>query len=148
MAFVFSLASVLRLRKLATEREERLLQSIHGEIARASETLNRNAAEIEAVYASRDADSSQPLLAADLHSAYSLLDTLHGSRKQLVQHMGKLEQLKERQVVAYSKALQDREALDQIRDQKQSEYDTYIAKQEGKLVDDAFGAKRARNRRQ
>lgn len=147
MGFRFPLASVLRLRELAEEREERLLQSIHGEIARASESLDQKTAEIEAVCASRDSNTSEPLLAVELQSSYAKLDTLGDSRKQLMEHIGKLQELKDRQVVAYRTALQAREALGQIRSQRQSEHETRIARQEDRNVDDAFGAKYARRRK-
>jgi flagellar FliJ protein len=147
MGYHFPLASVLRLRELAEEREERLLQSIHGEIARAWERLNRKNVEMKAICASRDANASAGVLAAELHSMYAELDTLAGSRNQLMQHIGQLEELKDRQVTAYQKALQDREALGQIRDQRQTEHDAQIAKLERRNVDDAFGAKLARRRR-
>lgn len=146
MGYQFPLASVLRLRELAEEREERLLLSIHGEIARASERLNQKCLEMEAICAVRDANASASVLAAELHSIYAELDRLTVSRNQLLQHIEQLEELRYRQLAAYRKALQDREALGQIRDQKQTEHDAQMAKQEGRTIDDAFGAKQARRR--
>ena len=146
MGFQFSLASVLRLREIAEEREERLLQGIQSEIARASESLNSNAAELEALYASRDDNTLQRVLAADLHSSYAHIDRLSGSRNELIQQIEKLEELKDRQMISYRTVLQDREALDQIRDQKRSEHDARVAKREQNLMDDTFGSKCARKR--
>jgi flagellar export protein FliJ len=145
MGFQFSLASVLRLRELAEEREERLLKGIQSEITRASENLNSNAAELNAVYASRD-NTSQLILAADLHSSYAQIDKLSGSRNQLIQHIEKLEELKGRQMISYREVLQNREALDQIREQKRFEHETRVAKREQNLMDDTFGSKWARKR--
>jgi flagellar export protein FliJ len=146
MGFQFSLASVLRLRELAEEREERLLQNIQSELARASENLNSNAAELKEVYATRDANGSQLLLAADLHSSYGRIGKLSGSRNQLIQQIEKLKELKSRQMITYRTVLQDREALDQIRDQKRFEHDTQAAKRERNQIDDTFGAQWARKR--
>ena len=68
MSFQFSLATVLRVRGIVEEREERLLQEILYEIAQAREAIAAIVAQLAESDANRHADVSKPSTAMHLHA--------------------------------------------------------------------------------
>ena len=144
MAFQFPLATVLRFRGVLEEREERMLQRILSEISQVQETLTSIDSQIADSDASRRADVFKPFAGHDLHASYGEVKELQQSRKNLEEQIGKLEQLRDRQFIAYSTARRDREILSEMREEKRSEYDSEMARNEQKTIDDNYNARRNR----
>jgi flagellar export protein FliJ len=144
MAFHFPLATVLRYRGVLEEREERMLQRILSEISQVQESQARIDSQIADSDASRSAAVFKPFAGYDLHAAYGELKELQQSRKNLEEQIKKLEQLRDRQFIAYAAARRDREILTGMRAEKLSEYDSEMARSEQKTVDDNFIARRGR----
>ncbi|MGA3008800.1 MAG: hypothetical protein ABSD72_00935 [Terracidiphilus sp.] len=144
MAFRFSLGSVLRVRGIVEEREERMLQSIQLELSRAQESLVRTEAELERSDASRQAQIFKPFLAHNLHASYGEVKQLKESREILVDRIEKLKQLRDRQLVVYQQARRNREMLTDMREEKLSVYESDVARGEQKTLDDNYIARRGR----
>jgi flagellar export protein FliJ len=144
MAFQFPLAAVLRFRGVLEEREERMLQRILFEIAQVQETLMRIDAQIADSDALRLAAVCKPFVGHDLHASYGEVKELQQRRKDLEGQMRKLEQLQDRQFIAYTAARRDREMLTGMREEKRSEYDSDMARSEQKTIDDNYLARRGR----
>jgi flagellar export protein FliJ len=145
MAFQFSLATVLRVRGLVEEQEERMLQRILLEIARSNEALAVTDTAIARTNASRSTDKFKPFLGHDLHAIYGEVKELKENRKNIVEQIEKLGQLRDKQIVIYEKARQNREMLSDMRDERRNEHESEIARLEQKTLDDIFISRRSRN---
>jgi flagellar export protein FliJ len=144
MAFQFPLASVLRVRGILEEREERLLQKILFEISQTVENLARTDAEIAGSDVSRREDVFKPFVGHHLHAAYGEVKELKRSRKELEEQISKLEQLRDRQLIAYEGARRNREMITDMHSEQRSVYDSDTARREQKMVDDNHLARRGR----
>jgi flagellar FliJ protein len=144
MAFHFSLATLLRVRGVLEEREERMLQKIQFEISQTIETLGRTDAEIAESNDSRMADVLKPLIGRHLHASYGAVTNLKQNRTDIVGQIAKLEELRDRQLIVYEGARRNREMLTDIREDKLSEYASDMARLEQKALDDTYIAKRRR----
>ena len=144
MAFQFPLATVLRFRGVLEEREERMLQRILFEISQVQETLASIDAQIAGSYASRHENLFKPIVGHVLHASYGEVKELQQNRKDLEENILKLEQLRDRQFIAYAAARRNREMLSDMREEKRSEYDSDMARSEQKTIDDNFIARRGR----
>lgn len=144
MAFQFPLATVLRVRGILEEREERLLQKILFEISQTVENLARTDAEIAGSDASRREDIFKPFIGYNLHAAYGEVKQLKQSRKELEEQISKLEQLRDRQLIAYEGARRNREMLTDMHSEQRSVYDSDAARREQKALDDNYIARRGR----
>jgi flagellar export protein FliJ len=144
MVFQFSLATVLRVRGVLEEREKRMLQKILFEISQTLETLARTDAEIAGTDASRCADVLKPFIGRNLHASYGEVKALKQSRKDIAAQVEKLEELRDRQLIAYEGARRNREMLTDMREEKRSSYDSDMVRQEQKIMDDTYIARRGR----
>lgn len=144
MSYNFPLSSVLWLREVVEEREERLLKNIQQEITSTVDQLSSLATE----FAGADADwlgtMSNSCRGIHLHARYEQLEALRQRRKELEQRLEKLEELRGKQLAAYQLARRDREMLDGLHDQGLAAYATDMAKREQSTLDDTFGAQHAR----
>jgi flagellar export protein FliJ len=147
MSYHFPLSPVLWLRGTAEEREERLLQNIHQEIALTAEQLNTATAEIAASEAGRGREVARHCSGIHLHTWYEHLEELRQRRKELEERMEKLEELRAKQMIAYQAARRDREMLDELHNQKRAAYEADAARREQSRLDDTFGAQYARGLR-
>jgi flagellar FliJ protein len=145
MSFHFSLATVLRVRGILEEQEERMLQKILFEIAQTREALERTEAAITESDTSRRADIFKPFIGRNLHASYGEVKELKQDRKNLEEQIAKLEQLRDRQIVVYEKARRNREMLTNMHEEKRSAYDSDLARLEQKAIDDNYIARRGRN---
>jgi len=144
MAFQFSLNTVLRVRTIVEEREERMLQKILFEITQTLEALARSNAEIAESDAARSAGVFKPDIGRSLHAFYGEVKELKQERENLVSQIEKLEQLRERQQIVYEGARRNREMLTDMRDEKRGAYDSDAARREQKTLDDNYIARRGR----
>lgn len=145
MGFQFSLATVLRVRGIIEEQEERMLLRILSEIARAKEALELTDAAIAKVDASRCADVFKPVLGHNLHAIYGEAKDLKKNRENIEEQIIKLEQLRDKQIKIFEKARGNREMLSDMREEKRSEYELDIARLQQKTLDDVFNSRRRRS---
>jgi flagellar export protein FliJ len=145
MSFQFPLATVLRVRGILEEQEERLLQKILFELTQTREALTSTETRIAELDASRRADIFKPFIGRTLHASYGEVEELKQNRKNLEEQIVKLEQLRDRQLAAYEKARQNREMLTDMHEEQRSAYESGLARLEQKAVDDNFNARRGRH---
>jgi flagellar FliJ protein len=144
MSFHFSLGTVLRVRGIVEEREERLLQQILFEISQATEAAERIDAEIAQTDESRSAEIFRPLIGRNLHASYEKVKQLKEEKKNIVARIEKLIQLRDKQFVVYAEARRNREMLTDMRQEKRNVYDVDMARSEQKTLDDNYIARRGR----
>ena len=144
MSFQFSLATVLRIRGILEEKEERMLQQILFELTQTREALARTEAEILESDASRCADIFKTRIGSNIHASYGEINELKQKRKSLEEKIEKLEQLRDRQVVVYETARRNREMLTGMHQEQRTAYESGLARMEQKTIDDNFIARRGR----
>ncbi len=144
MSFQFSLAAVLRVRGIVEEKEERILQQILSELARTREALALTEARIAEADEAHRANVFKAYLGRNIHAFYGEINGLKQSRKELEEKIGKLEQLRARQVVVYEAARRNREMLTGMHEEQRSAYESDVARMEQKTIDDNFIARRGR----
>lgn len=144
MAFQFALSPVLWLREIAEEREEKLLQRILKEIVAATELIDRVEAELAAADAARRAELARRCDGVHLLAWYEHIEELRRKRSGFAQRLEKLEELRCKQMQAYTAARSSRQILDQMRDRERAVYDGVAARREQSRLDDSFGSRRAR----
>jgi flagellar FliJ protein len=144
MAFHFSLGSVLQVRGILEEQEERMLQKIQAEIVQATEAIERIDSDIAGSAESRRNDVFKPFLGRNLHASYGEMQELKQIRKDIEERIKKLEELRLRQIKIYESARRDREMLTDMKEVKRSEYDTDMARSQQKTLDDNYIARRGR----
>jgi len=144
MPFQFSLATVLRIRGILEEKEERMLQQILFELTQTREALARTEAEILESDASRCADIFKTRIGHNIHASYGEINELKQNRKSLEEKIEKLEQLRDMQVVVYETARRNREMLTGMHQVQRTAYESGLARMEQKTIDDNFIARRGR----
>jgi flagellar export protein FliJ len=144
MGFQFSLATVLRVRGILEEQEERMLQKILFEMAQTRETLASTESALEALDAARHRDVYKPVIGRNIHASYGELVEHKQNRVNLEEKLEKLGQLRDQQLKIYEKAHRNREMLTEMRHEKRSAYETDISRLEQKTLDDIFISRRGR----
>jgi flagellar FliJ protein len=144
MAFHFSLGTVLRVRGILEEQEERMLQKIQAEITQTVEAIKRLDTQIAGSDASRRSEVSKLSLGRNLHASYQEVKELKHLRDELEDRAAKLEQLRVRQLLVYDAARRDREMLTEMQEAKRTAYETGMARTAQKTIDDNYNARRGR----
>jgi len=144
MAFHFSLATVLHVRGILEEREERLLQGILFEISQSHENLARTEAEIAGSDVSRRESVFKMSVGHSLHATYGEIQELKQCKQALAEHIGKLEQLRDKQIVVYEQARRNREMLTDIQNHQRKAYESGTGRREQRILDDNYIARRGR----
>jgi flagellar FliJ protein len=145
MGFQFSLDTVLRVRVVVEEQEERMLQKILHGIVLARESLAEIEARIAALNITRSASCFKSVIGRDIHAAYAELKDLELNKDSLHDKIKKLEELREKQLAVYSKARQDREVLSTMYEEKRKTHELDMTHIEQKTLDDIFVSRRNRN---
>ena len=144
MAFRFTLATVLRLREIAEEREERLLGKILQQIRLLQDNLASIEVRREEIKQEREADLRARTSAAQLQSFYGHLAALELAKQQGQEHLTKLEALRAQQMKLYATAHRNRELLADMRETQREQFLAARALQEQKTMDDNFVSRRSR----
>ena len=144
MAYQFPLDAVLRIRGIVEEQEERMLQKILFEITQTLESIELVDAELVGSNASRRADVFKAFIGHNVQASYEKVMELKQRRKDLQEKLGKLEQLRDRQLVVYRGARQNREMLTNICAEKRDAYELDMARREQRTLDDNHMARRER----
>jgi len=145
MAFKFSLATVLRIREISEEREERVLQRTLHEIAEIVKAMARMDVEISNSNASRRSDRFKPLSGSQIRNSYAAMNEIKQSKVELGEDLAKLQEIREVQIQSYAAARRDREMLTDMQDDKRVAYESDVARQEQKVLDDNYIARRGRH---
>ena len=144
MAFKFSLATVLRLREIAEDREERLLMQIRQQMAQSQQELVELDARCIAVIAQRESELTHQIPATELQDSYMQLSVLEERKRIVREHLLKLETLRLQQMKIYEAAHRDLEVIEQIRKEKLDLFRREQVRREQHDMDDNFAARRAR----
>ena len=94
MAFKFPLATVLRVRTIREEREERMLQQILFEIGQTTRLIEHIDNELSRRNMRRGTNTFVTVQGQDVHASYGELASLYHHRKEVGAHLEKLEQLR------------------------------------------------------
>ncbi|RXH57271.1 hypothetical protein [Granulicella sibirica] len=143
MAFRFTLATVLRLREIAEEREERALSQILKEIAQAHQNLADIQARRVRIIALREVQLRARMSAAEIHISQGEIKALDLREKDAQAHIRKLDGLRQQQVKVYETEHRKRELLAGLREQQLYAYRREQTRQEQNMMDDNFSARRA-----
>lgn len=144
MAFRFNLATVLRLREIAEEREERLLGQIHFQIGQAQQNLVEISAKRDEILRERQLRLEGKMSAAMLQSSYGRVIAIDLAEKQMKEKLAKLESLRMQQMLAYKNAHRNRELLSEMREEQKKSFNAERTLREQKAMDDNFVARMAR----
>ena len=128
MSFQFPLATVLRVRGVVEEKEERMLQQINAEIAQAREVLEHIATEIAELDVSRSTEVFKARVGHNIHASYGRMNELKQNRKMFEDQLAKLEGLRDRQIAIYESARRNREVLTNMHDEKRTAYESDLAR--------------------
>ena len=142
MAFRFSLETLLRLREIAEQREERLLGQIEQQIAQSRQTLADLASQREAEIRRREEALHQSISAVDLMDSHMRVRALIGLEASGGKQLTKLTDLREQQMKIYQTAHRSSELLSGMRDDQQDAFCKEQVKQEQKAMDDHFSCRR------
>ena len=138
MAFIFTLAAVLSLRRRREEAEERHLAQLSTDLATARQTLHRIEAELRRLAAERAAEPPRTVQATHLHERYARLSLLEHGRAEVSSHLQDLTRRFAAQQQAYLRARRDREVLEELETAQRARYAAGLLRQETKRNDDAF----------
>lgn len=141
MAYRFPLATVLRLREIAEEKEERLLAQIVHRVVLTKTNLADIAVRREQVMRERESSLKSNLSAAGLQSFYGQLEALELAKQQAEEQLQKLEVLRVQQMTIYSLAHRNRQLLDDMHVQQRGVYDAQRTRAEQKVMDDNFASR-------
>lgn len=142
MAFRFSLATLLRLREIAEQREERLLGQIQNQIAQNRQTLIELEAQRQGVIRQRELALQQQTSGAEIEGFYGRLRALEDLEKSGREQLAKLEALRLQQMKAYETAHRNRDLLSGMRADKLELFRREQMRQEQNLMDDNFSSRR------
>ena len=145
MAFEFSLATVLRVRDIVEQREERLLQRIQQQITQTSQGLAETNADISRWNVRGTTELFSLSVGRDFQASYAALQQLKLSREELLGQLEKLKQLREIQLTVYRASRCDREMLTDMRDKKRAVYNSGMTRRAQSTLDDDFVARQRRS---
>jgi flagellar FliJ protein len=141
MAFRFSLATVLRVREIAEEKEERLLTQILAQIAKTKQELNDLKAQVDMLLRRTEAELATSISAAQLHITYGQMRALELMQKDVSEQLVKLELLRDQQMKIYAAARRNRQVISQLREDQIERFRYTLSRQEQALMDDNFAAR-------
>ena len=144
MAFRFSLDTLLRVREIDEQREERLLGQILNQITQTYKTLADLAVQRRAMITQRESSLQQQTSAAELMLSYERIrandEMVRTGQHQLV----KLHAMKDQQMKVYETAHSNREVLSTMREKQREHYKQDQSRKEQSMMDDNFSSRRAR----
>ncbi|MBB5056396.1 flagellar FliJ protein [Granulicella aggregans] len=143
MAFRFSLATLLKLREIAEQREERLLGQIQGQIGQSRQALVDLAARREGLFRMREEALQQSTSAVDLLNSYEQVRVVENLEESGRVQLAKLETLRDQQMKIYQAAHCKAEVLTEMRGDQKELFYKELAKKEQGTMDDNFSSRRA-----
>lgn len=142
MAFRFPLETVLRLREITEQREERAMEETLRKLAQQRQHLNDLAVDRERLVQQCAAVLRSKVPAAEIvwlqEQIQAVKDSEENGRKQLVH----LEQQRQAQRKVYEVAHQDREIVSRMREQQVEQFKRMQARKEQMQMDDIFSCRK------
>ncbi len=142
MAFKFSLSTLLRLKEIAADREERLIGQIQGQIAQTNQTLDDLKGRREREISRREINLQQSSSAAEIVSSYTHVSSLEAMQQTVQDQLAKLEVLRLQQMKVYELAYRNKELLAGIKEDQHEEFLYDRARREQMTMDDNFSSRR------
>jgi len=142
MGFRFPLATVLRVREIAEDREERRLAYILSQIGRARQSLREVQTQNSNLILVREAQIRKQLSAAQLQISYNQLRALEIMQKEIQSQLSNLETLRDQQTKIYEAAHRDREVISGMREKQLGRFQYEQARREQNSMDDTFASRR------
>ena len=142
MGFRFPLATLLRLREITEQREERLLGQILNQIVASRQTLaeletQRRSLRMQRDLALQQTTSAFQILGFDAQMGH--IDDLEVAGRE---HLAKLATLREHQISIYETAHRDRELLSGMKHERQELFQAEQVRQEQRVMDDNFASRK------
>ena len=142
MAFRFSLETVLRVRRLAEEREERLLSGILRQMAECRQSLADLATRQTNLRLRRERALEAKTSAAELLFLNAEGRVLEGLKESGTQHLADLEKLRAQQLKIYEAAHANQRLLATMREEHLERFRAEQARAEQRQMDDRFSTAR------
>jgi flagellar export protein FliJ len=142
MAFQFTLATLLRLREIAEQREERLLGQIQAQIAQSHQTLIDLAVQRQSLVAHRERMIQQIMPSAEIVGLYNGIRRIEELEQTGRAHLVKLQGLRIQQMKAYEIAHKNKELLTGLRKEQLDAYRSAQTRHEQSALDDNFSSRR------
>jgi flagellar export protein FliJ len=143
MAFRFSLATLLKLREIAEQREERLLGQIQSQIVQARQSLVDLATQREGLFRRREEALQQSTSAVELLNSYEQVRVVERHEENGRAQLEKLETLRVQQMKIYQDAHRKAEVLTEMRGDQKELFYKELTKKEQSVMDDNFSSRRA-----
>ena len=145
MPRTFSLAAVLALRQQKEEAEERALTAVTLQMGQVQATLRRLQQEIDQINEARAREVNSVDSGAQTRANYAKCQVLREAEQELREQLKALESDRQEQQARYLRARCDREALVELRDQREEAWQAEVRTREQKILDDLFNAHRTRS---
>jgi flagellar export protein FliJ len=143
MAFKFTLATLLRLREIAEQREERLLGQIQNQIAHNRQTLTDLATQRKDVIERREVALTEAVSGVDILDSYARVKAIESLEESGREQLEKLLALRDQQMKVYQSAHRDSEVLTEMRVEQKEDFYKERTKQEQSAMDDNFSSRRS-----
>ena len=144
MAFRFSLQTVLRLRQIAEEREERAMEEILRNVAQQQQALRSLAEDRERLFRQCETTLQLKTSAAELLLLHGQIQATADLEAKGRKHLAHLEGKREAQMRLYETARRDRELLTAERQQQAEQFRRLQVRKEQLQMDDIFSSRRTR----
>ena len=142
MGFRFPLQTVLRLRQIAEQREERAMEEILRTMARQRQQLTDLATARKRLVQQSEAVLSSKTSAAELLLLQGQTQAIKQNEVNGRQQLAQLEEQRQAQMKVYEAAHQNHELLSCMREQQFEEFDRVQARKEQMQMDDIFSCRR------
>lgn len=142
MGFRFPLGTLLRLREIVEQREERLLGQILNQIVQSRRALADLEVQRRDLIAQREYAVQQRTSAFDIMGSYVLLRQIDDLERTGREHLSKLTTLREQQMKSYETAHRNRELLSRIRVDQLDTFQREQIRQEQSVMDDNHSSRR------
>lgn len=136
MAFRFPLQTLLRLREGMERQEELKLQRVIAMWMQARSELERLFEERQAAWSEAKARLSSSAAASELHFELARDEVIQQRAEILRLRIAELDRMRQQQQLAYQKARQDREILQNLRDRQRERHDVEQNRKEQQSIDD------------
>ena len=144
MAFLFPLATVLRVRESIEKREERSLQKIQLEMARVARQIEELNEAMAKAQEAREQALKRTMPGGELHSMLWQVQAAAEVKKALLVTLQGLEELRLQQIKVYQAAHRDHETMINMFKAQRDAYEVDQARAQQKYLDDIFMSRRHR----
>jgi len=142
MGFRFPLATLLRLREIAEQREERLLGQILNQMAQSRQSLADLEQQRLSLIAKRELALQQLTSGFDITGFYGQMREIEALELAGKEHLAKLAALREQQMKIYETAHRNRELISGMKSDQLDAFRQEQTRQEQNAMDDNFSSRR------